>query len=391
MADIFSSDFETKKELAVTPDGITTSYCKVITTQISDEAKKKGEAFAKEITERFVSDFEKPGDMMAHVSTFIKIDGVIYMTYYANTSTGEEDPKNQTARLVYCDENDVDNKVFIDIQTVGEPCGSKTIDMVYDTILMQKDEHTIYVLWTARADGNYYRLYRSFDTVTKTLGEVKVNRFKCGNVTNDFSASGIRSALAENGLPIKRTYSDIGIMQKLSSREENGTTYYYTGAYTGAFTCIIKSCDLETWEYVSQPDFANASEWENATYVIGNKCFYFVRQFFTERFGFLTVYNLDTGVWEKPLLVEDCQSRGDFIMHNGNLYLFHAPTDREHIGILKVNTDDISRSEVVLQAHMDTSCFYPFVQHFGDHFAMSYTIARKHIRLAEFSPENYLD
>ena len=59
-------------------------------------AKLKGEKFAQEITDGFVSDFEKSEkllkdgkvqemDFMAHVSTFAVINGMIYMTYYANT------------------------------------------------------------------------------------------------------------------------------------------------------------------------------------------------------------------------------------------------------------------------------------------------------------------
>ena len=58
---------------------------------------------------------------------------------------------------------------------------------------------------------------------------------------------------------------------------------------------------------------------------------------------------------------------------------------------MRINRDDITKSEVVLRAHMHTSCFYPFVQYFGDELAMSYTIDRKHIRLAKFSPSRYLD
>ena len=238
-------------------------------------------------------------------------------------------------------------------------------------------------MWTARVDGNYYCFWRPFTLSTKVLGEVGVNRFKVGNVVNDFSSTGIRSALAENNLPCKQMFSDIGIMQKLSSWVENGETYYYTGAYSGDFTCIIKSRDLVTWEYVSQPDFPNQLEWENATYVIGDRCYYFVRQKSSCPYGFLTVYDLVNGSREKPVVVADCQSRADFIEYHGGLYLFHAPIDREHIGILRIDTDNIANSKVVLQAKMHTSCFYPFVQYYrGGELAMSYTVARQHIRLA---------
>ena len=389
---VFSEDMATDKELIISEGAPIAEVARTITSDVSEEAVKKGDAFAKEIAERFVSDFEKNGDKMAHVSTFIVIDGYVYMTYYANTKEPSEDPKNQTARLVYAPIDDIDNKTFMDLQTTGDTVGDKTIDMVYDTILMQKDSKTIYIMWTARiTEGNYYRFYCPFDLESKTLGEIGVNRFKVGQTVNDFSFSGIRNALAREGVPCKKMYSDIGIMQKLSSRVENGETYYYSGTYSGDFTAIIKSRDLVTWEYVSQPDFINDSKWENATYVLGDKVFYFVRQQDGNKSGFLTAYNLNDNSWDKPVEIYDCQSRSDFIIYNNEMYLFHAPIDREHIGIIKIDTDDISKSEVLLQADMQSSCFYPFIQYYKNgELAMSYTVARKHIRLAEFKLSNYI-
>ena len=389
---VFTDDIVTEKELFITKGEPIANVAKTLTANVSPEVIEKGEQFAKEITESFVSDFEKEGDKMAHVSTFAVIDDTVYMTYYANTKEPSEDPKNQTARLVYAPVNDVENKTFIDLQTTGDSVGGKDIDMVYDTILMQKDNDTLYIMWTARTtDQNYYRFYCPFTLSTKTLGNIGVNRFKVGNITNDFSVSGIKTALAENEIPCKRMFSDIGFMQKLSSRTENGETYYYTGTYSGDFTAIIKSKDFVTWEYVSQPDFINDSKWENATYVLGDKVYYFVRQQDTNKCGFLTAYNISEDSWDTPVEIEDCQSRGDFILYNGELYLFHAPIDREHIGIVKIGTEDITKSEIVLQAKMRTSCFYPFIQYYQDNeLAMSYTVARQHIRLAKFTLSKYL-
>lgn len=392
MLSFFKDDVTTDKELIISPTEPIADIAKKITANVSEDAIKKGDAFAEEIEKRFVTDFEKCGDKMAHVSTFIVIDGVVYMTYYANTKEPSEDPKNQTARLVYAPIDDIDNKTFIDLQTTGDKVGDKTIDMVYDTILMQKDDSTIYILWTARiTEGNYYRFYCPFDINTKTLGQIGVNRFKVGDTINDFSFSGIKNALACEGIPCKKMYSDIGIMQKLSSRMENGEKYYYTGTYSGDFTAVIKSKDFVTWEYVSQPDFINDSKWENATYVLGDKVFYFVRQQDANKCGFLTVYDILKDKWEKPVEIEDCQSRSDFIWYRDNLYLFHAPIDREHIGIIKIDTNDITNSEVVLQAKMHVSCFYPYIQYYrNNELAMSYTVARKHIRLAEFDLKKYI-
>lgn len=388
---VFSNDILTKKELIITPGEKIKNPARVITADVSEDAIKKGDAFAQEITDRFVSNFEKPIDKMAHVSTFIVIDDMVYMSYYANTKEPSEDPKNQTARFVYAPIDDIDNKTFLDLQTTGDVVDGKVIDMVYDTILMKKDDNTIYIMWTARTEENYYRFYCPFTISDKKLGEVRVNRFKVGNVINDFSVSGIKSALAENEIPCKKMYSDIGIMQKLSSREENGEIYYYSGTYSGDFTCIIKSKDLITWEYVSQPDFINDSKWENATYVLGDKVYYFVRQQDANDSGFLTAYNIKNDKWEAPVEIYDCQSRSDFILYKNELYLFHAPIDREHIGVVKIDPKDLSKSEIVLQAKMQTSCFYPFVQYYRNgELAMSYTDNRKHIRLAEFTLSKYL-
>lgn len=389
---IFSADFKTEKELKVSAGAPIADVARRIGAGADEALMKKGDVFAQEIADRFLSDFEKPGDKMAHVSTFTVIDGTVYMTYYANTKEPSEDPKNQTARLVWASIDDIDRKTYLDLQTAGNTVGGKTIDMVYDTILMQKDERTLYIMWTARTEENYYRFYCPFDVTTKTLGEMGVNRFKVGNTVNDLSVSGIKSALAENDVPCKKMYSDIGIMQKQSWRTENGIRYCYTGLYSGDFNCIMKSCDLVTWEYVAQPEFINDSKWENATYVLGDKVYYFVRQQDNNKCGFLTAYDLKTKAWDAPMEIEDCQSRGDFILYHGNLYLFHAPISREHIGIIRINTDDIKNSTVVLQAKMHTSCFYPFVQYYGEgELAMSYTVARKHIRLARFTLRKYIE
>ena len=388
---VFLENLKTDKELVITLGAPIDDVARTITSDVDEEIIKKGDCFAQEITDRFVSDFKKSNDKMVHVSTFVVIDDVVYMSYYANQKNPDENPEFQIARLVYAPIDDVENKTYIDLQTIGDVVDGKTIDMVYDTILMQKDEKTIYVMWTARTEGNYYRFYCPFDTKEQTLGEIGVNRFKVGDVVNDFSVSGIKSALAESGVPCKKMYSDIGIMQKLSSRVENGETYYYSGTYSGDFTCIIKSKDLITWEYVSQPDFINDSKWENATYVLGDKVYYFVRQQDANNSGFLTAYNIKKDKWEVPVEIYDCQSRADFILYKNELYLFHAPIDREHIGVVKINTKDLSKSEVVLQAKMHTSCFYPFVQFYKNgELAMSYTDNRKHIRLAEFTLCKYL-
>ena len=398
---IFSKDQITKKEPIAVPGGRVSGYTKLISAEATKEQLFKGEMFAKEIFDSYVTDFEKTEkmlrqgktdavDTMVHVSTFLYLDDMIYMTYYASTQTTAEDPNFIKARFVFCPKNNVENKTFFDIQSVGDECSGGIVELVYDTILMQKDERTLFILWTASINGNYYRLYRTFDTVTKTLSEVGVNRLKVGNTVNDFSRSGIISAFTENELGLKKIYADIGIMQKLSSRVENGETYYYSGAYTGDHSFIIKSKDLITWEYVSQPDFPNYSQYENAVYVYGDKCYYFVRQYVETKHGFLTYYDLNEHTWAKPVLIEDSQSRSDFIVYDDELYMVYAPVDREHIGIIRIGTDNLEDTEIVLQADMRSSCFYPFIQYCDNgELGMSYTVDRKHIRLSRFNFKKY--
>ncbi len=390
---IYKDDFVTTKSYTAEEAGAIANPAKTLSfaeNSISVEAKNKGTEFATQINANKIADFEKSGDKMVHVSTFAIIDGMIYTTYYANATTTDENPIYQDARFVYAPLNDPLDKTYIDLQKHGDICFGKEVVAVYDTIFMQYDQDTLYLMWTAKLDDNYYRLYRKYTISTDTLGPIGINRFKVGNITNDFSITGMKSALIENEISYKDMYADIGIMQKPTTRVENGETYYYTGAYCGDFNCIIKSKDMITWEYVSKPSFVNQSKWENATYVIGDKCYYYVRQNGSD-YGFLTCYDLVNGTWAAPVLIEDVQSRSDFIVYNSELYLFYAPKnqdgkdERQHIGIIKVDQENLANSEIIVHAYMGNSCFYPFVQYSDkDELYMSYTIWRKHIRLAKF-------
>ena len=414
--DIFTPDITTDKKHIVHPCVKMEKKDYAVIETVKDNSEK-AISFANEINGSVIGDFEKSGDKMCHVSTFCYLGDKIYVSYYANTSSDKENPDFQTARLAYAPVDDMNNKTVIDIMSVGDDLLGHKVLKVYDTILMQKNDEpdNIYVLWTALIDDQYYRLYRTFNIKTEKLGDVKVNRFKVCDTVNDFSTSGIKNALSFNGIGYKEMRSDIGIMQKLTTRTENGLTYYYTGAYSGNFNCIIKSTDLITWEYVAQPDegkgaFQNDTLWENAVYVLNDKVYYFVRQWepsidengnpipgdnrneWGSDYGILTCYDLQTKAWAKPVLVGDSQSRSDFIFFRNELYLFHAPTDRNHIGILKIDRNNLENSRVLLQADMKRSCFYPFVQYdnTGEKLCMSYTVDRKHIRISSFSLEKYI-
>ncbi len=401
MAGVFTPDIVSDKPEIMIPNIPIKDYAAYIRPTDDAAAVELGKKVCEEIKENFIADFERTEeyckkhgeenpDKMVHVPTFTIIDGMVYMTYYANIGAASETPDQQEARLAYCPLDNPEDMTVVTVQKVGDLVDGQPIKMVYDTILMHKDDKELYLLWTA-STGKYYRFYRVFDIATKTMGPVQVNRFKVGDIVNDFSTSGIINALSANGIGHDRFFSDISIMQKMSTRVENGETYYYSGAYSGLWTCVIKSKDFITWEYVSEPDFDNCSKWENATYVLDDKVYYFVRQDETEVLhAFLTVYDLKTGKWERPVVVRDCQSRSDFIEYDGELYLFHAPRDRNGFGLLKINREDIAKSEVVFVADMDSSLFYAFYKPYGDDVYMAYTVAREHIRFTKFNLKNYL-
>ena len=374
-------------------------YSVYIAPHKEKDAVEKGNQCAKEVSDNFIADFEKSQaycdknggniDLMCHVSTFYKLNGKIYMTYYANQANTAENPDFQVARLAYCSETDTSDMTIIDILKAGDTVCGKKVDRVYDTIMMHDGGKDIYILFTASLDGLYYRLYCIFDTENNACGEIKVNRLKVGDIVNDFSASGIYNAFCENGIKLKETFSDIGIMQKLSWRIENGVKYYYSGAYSGYLTFVIKSTDFITWEYVSLPDFTNFSLYENAAYVLDDKVYYFVRQTDCQQ-GFLTYYDIEKDSWQKPVLIADCQSRADFFMYKDNLYLVNAPKDREGFAVIEIDREDITKSSTVFSCDMKSSLFYPFVQVYGDYAFISYTVDRKHIRLSKFKLTNYI-
>lgn len=396
----------TAKKLLLNTSVLAKSYKLTINTSIAniEESTKpfvsaKGEIFTPSISNTMnsflngikftedlnnhITDFAKTGDLMVHVSTFCIINDVIYMTYYANTRSSQENPTEQTARFVYCSISDLNNKTFIDLQDVGETFDGKTVTSIYDTILLRKDDDVLYLAWTAQIDGVYCRLYRTYTISTGTLSDIMTNNFKVGNTTKQFSTTGMNEAFAINSINHKLLDGDIGIMQKLSSRVENGTTYYYTGAYVGTFNCIIKSSDLVTWEFVAQPSFKNNSLWENSVYVINDKVFYFCRQSFNTQYGFLTYYDLATKTWCNPLLIPDCQSRSDFFYYNNELYLIHAPNSRNILEIIRIDKNTLSHSEPI-QTAVVTDCFYPFIQSYNNNMYISFTQSRKHIWLSKF-------
>ena len=348
----------------------------------------RGVKFADEVKAP-IADFIKDGDLMVHVSTFCIIDDVAYATYFVNTRGTREWPSDHTARFAYCSLAHPKDKTYVDLCDIDAVVDGKKVTAINDTIILRKDDTTLYLAWTAAIGGQHHRLYRTFDVATKRLSDVSVNSFTVGSVKNVFNKEGVEAALKANNIAHKplNTGGGIGIMPKLSSRDENGTTYYYTGLFYGEFNCIIKSADLVTWEFVALPDFEIDSMWENAVYVTDDKAFYFVRQSYSSQYGVLTCYDLEKKTWARPVYVDDASSRSDFIMHNGVLYLVHAPKDRSHISVMQIDQKYLSKSYEIQVARVP-DYFFPYVEHYNGELYMSYTASRKHIYLAKFTIES---
>lgn len=368
----------------------------VKTTDEDIEAYINGLKFRKELMNH-VADLKKEGDKMVHVSTFCIINDVLYATYYVNTINYGETPSEHTARFVICPLitiSDSSTYKYYDLcytKTVAEANGiqeilinGKHIDYLYDIVLLHKDDNTLFLAWTCTLDGNYYRVYKTYKISTQSFSNIAINKFKVFDTIVDFSSNDLNDVFAKYNIEHKPLAGDIGIMQKLSSRTENGVVYYYTGMYIGQFNCIIKSVDLITWEFVSIPSFENKSQWENAVYIKNDKAFYFCRQQYDTPYAFLTWFDLSTNKWHSPIYINDGQSRYDFIEYNNKLYLIHSPMDRNHLAIMLIDEDNLIRSKDVQVAQVP-DYFYPYMQKYKGELYMSFTNSRQHIYVSKFT------
>lgn len=336
-----------------------------------------------------LADFAKAGDKMVHVSTFYKVADTLYMSYYANTRTAAEDPTQHTARLVYAPFNDLSQQTYIDVADIGQEYNGQTIDAIYDSLLLKTsdDSYMIYA-FTAKVGGKFYMLYRRFDPKTKLLSDIHTMNFKAGVLSGTFDTVSVHDLLAQIGIDYNYEDRDISFIQKLSPRVEDGVTQYYTGIGILHMCFIVKSSDLINWTFVSAPDFKYKPEFEPSVYVKGDCVYYFCRQRGTEGDAVLAKFDLVAGTWSKPILVPDTQSRSDFFEWNNNLYLVHAPLNRNHISLMQIDRGVLAKSYEVATAEVQ-DCFYPFTQNIDGQMYMSFTQSRHHIWLNKFSPTYY--
>ena len=233
-------------------------------------------------------------------------------------------------------------------------------------------------------------LYRRFDPQTKLLSDIHDMSFNVGAMTSTFDTASVHDLLGKAGYDYKYEDRDISFIQKLSPRIEDGVTQYYAGIGILHYCFVVKSSDLINWTFVSAPDFDYKPKFEPSVYVKGNSVYYFCRQEDTEGAAVLAKYSISNDTWSAPILVADTQSRSDFFEWNGQLYLVHAPLDRNHISLMQIDQNVLAKSREVATAQVN-DCFYPFTQNIDGQMYMSFTQSRQHIWLTKFALHSLTD
>lgn len=341
-----------------------------------------GKKFAEELNNPLFN-FTMDGDIMSHCSSFRIVNEVVYASYYINKIRHFEDPTQQTAvlRIKNIDgSGEIKNVTVCDI---GDTAIGGTVGAIYDTVVLT-ELGDIRVVFTAKINGQYYLLYKIYDPNTNTLTEATKCQFTVGNNTQEFSISGMKTALKANNVYFPYFDSDISFMQKLTPRVENGETWWYLGLGVLQFCFIAKTKDLVNYHYVSQPTFKNNNMYEPTVYCKGDEVFWLCRQAILANYPYahLSKYNLVTGKWSTPVLLPDCQSRSDMFEYNNILYAIHAPFDRNHLTVTQINTENLSMSFPLQTAYIN-NMFYPFVQQVDGKLYMTVTQGRNYI---QFNP-----
>lgn len=343
-----------------------------------------GKNFADELKAP-LCDFTKSGDMFAHTSSFVILNDVVYSVFMVNYDHWSETPSELNIRLQSAPLSDPTSITYYDISEVGDTFGGKEIQQIYDSVIYEKSG-ILYIIWNAQLAGEGYSLlYKTYNPSTGTFSQVSRCNFSVNGSSVVFERETVKALLESNDIKANGLTNHLILMPKISYRIENGITYYYTGlGCGGSFNCIVKSSDFINWEYVAAPDFYNEAAYEPAVYVVNDMAYYYCRQTDTNKYGFLTRYSLISQKWENPVFVEDAQSRPDFIYANDRLYLIYAPKDRNHIAMMIVDSNVLSRSFDVQVAFVGQG-YYPFSQVYNNEYYMIYTQNKQHIYLSKFT------
>lgn len=329
-----------------------------------------------------IVDLKKDGDLMTHVSSFVIVDDIVYSVFSVNKIQPRENAQEYTTRLQYFPLSNPSEIEYIDICNIGDDFFGYTVSATCDCCIFKKesDANNLYIVWTIKTNNMWRLVYKTFNLNTKLLSEANLCKFVKDNVEYNFKISDLQTALNDTSI----TNTDICLMQKISSRIENGEKYYYTGVGITDTCFVIKTKDFINWEYVTKPTFDYNPMWEPVTYVFNNKLYYYCRQEDKSKYGVLAYYDLNNNIWSNPLFIEDAQSRSDFFVFNDKLYLMHAPKNRYHLALLRIDTNNLNKSTEVMCSWVN-NYFYPFVQNYNGQLYMTITQNRQHIYFVHFT------
>lgn len=347
-----------------------------------------GISFRKELNSNLLN-FYEAGDEMAHSSSFRIIDDIVYSTFYINTIRNHEDSKQLTQVLRVRNLDGTGELENYTICKIGDTLFGEKVTQLYDTVIID-ELGDIRILFVAFFGGQWHQLFKIFNKDTKTFSEPKKMYFTYKENKEEFTTNGIKNILKAYNIYYPNFDRHANFMQKVSYRIENGEKYWYIGLGMKDFCFIAKTKDFINVEYVAQPSFEHTPQYEASVYVLGNEVFYFERQAMweTTTYSLLSKYNLISGEWAKPVKVNDCQSRSDFLYFNDILYLIHAPFNRNHISIMEINQENLEMSYDIQTANTNNLIF-PFAQIYKNKLYLSATERRKRIVLSEFSIDKY--
>ena len=318
-----------------------------------------GEKFSKKIKTDGIN-LRSEEYLRAQVPSFEYLNGRIYATYAVNkTDNTESFSKFETVLNVFEPSNPSSIERYSVIKVGDNIPGLGTFTHIADPACFL-DGTNIIVVFAGRISewGLYYRV---FDTGTNTFTGAGICKLSIEGVSYDFSVSTINSALLNvKGNLYGIANETIIISPKYSDVTENGIVQHYTGLGTsGRFGAIIKSSDFKNWVYVAEPPFQTDTIFEPIVLVKNDVCHYFCRQDRNAGYSFYTRYYLTTNVWDKPVFIRDCSSRGDFISVNDSIYLVYSPLARNVLNWKKIEQYYMDSNDVQ-SAYLPEGAFYTF-------------------------------